>query len=353
MRPLFSRFHFSLACALTLSLVIPALSAQSISPVLAPHAQDVEAALDNAFEYLLRTQHADGSFDGQYGKSAGVVALAGMSFLAAGHTPGNDRYGSFINDCIDYVLLQQNEDGYILTSGKPDKGMYSHNISTLFLAEVSGMLDPERDVQVRGALEKAIRVILGAQDHKKRGGHEGGWRYSPKATDSDLSVSGWALMSLKAARLNGAMVPEKNIQDAITYVKNRQGENGSLGYQGKGGGRVALSGLGILCLTLTGHHDSPEVQLAQRDLMKRYQKLPKDSHSEYGLYYVTQAAFQLGGDSWEQIGDWLYRTYLPKQKEDGSWSGKTPVYSTSMILLSLTVPYRQLPIYQRDETIDE
>ncbi len=353
MRPF---IHFSKVCllgALALPFFSPQLGAQSISPVLAPHAQDVEEALDKAFEYLLRTQHPDGTFDGQYGKSAGVVALAGMSFLAAGHTPGTDRYGKFINDCIDYVLKQQNEDGYILTTGKPDKGMYSHNISTLFLAEVSGMLDPGRDVKVRAALEKAIRVILLAQDAKKRGGHEGGWRYSPKANDSDLSVSGWALMSLKAARLNGAMVPEKNIQAAIEYVKNRQGENGSLGYQGKGGGRVALSGLGILCLTLTGHIDSPEVRLAQQDLMNRYQKLPRDSHSEYGLYYVTQAAFQLGGESWEQIGDWLYRTYLPKQKEDGSWSGKTPVYSTSMIVLSLTVPYRQLPIYQRDETIDE
>jgi hypothetical protein len=29
------------------------------------------------------------------------------------------------------------------------------------------------------------------------------------------------------------------------------------------------------------------------------------------------------------------------------------VYGTAMMTLAFTVPYRQLPIYQRDETVDE
>jgi hypothetical protein len=347
LRPLFR--------ALLLAAALPQLQlpAQSISPVLAPHAREVEISLDKAFEFLLRNQRADGTFPGAYGSSAGVVALAGMSFLAAGHTPGRDKYGTFINECIDYVLAQQSEGGYILTSKGKDRGMYSHNISTLFLAEVSGMLDHERDIKVREALAKAVRVILVAQKVKKRPGHEGGWRYSPTASDSDLSASGWALLALRAARLNGAMVSEKNIDAAVGYILRCQGEDGSFGYQKAGGGSVSLSGLGVLCLTLAGYHDSPEVLKAQQNLINRYQTVPKEKQSEYALYYVTQAAFQVGGKSWEKVGDWLYRRYLPLQNPDGSWSGKTPVYSTSMIVLSLTVPYRQLPIYQRDETVDE
>ncbi|WFB34802.1 terpene cyclase/mutase family protein [Kiritimatiellota bacterium B12222] len=340
------------------------LQAQTISPVLAPHADQVEIALDRAFDFLISTQNPDGSFPGEYGKSAGVVALAGMSVLSAGHTPGGDRYGEFINRCIDYVLQQQNEDGYILTSNGRDKGLYSHNISTLFLAEVSGMMDPEREPKVKRGLQEAIQLIIQSQGIKKRPGHEGGWRYTPRSNDSDLSVSGWALMALKAARLNGAMVPEENIEAAVAYMLGNQLENGSFTYQkGNNNGRITLTGLSVLSLNLTGHHDSPEVQRALVYIMKNYRKIPKSELACYALYYNTQSAFQMGGQYWEDVGSWLYDYYLPLQQEDGSWGknaagkssseSKTPVYRTSMIVLSLTVPYRQLPIYQRDETIDE
>ncbi|WFB37722.1 terpene cyclase/mutase family protein [Kiritimatiellota bacterium B12222] len=360
----FRPFRVQLGIFVSTLYAFAPLPAQTISPVLAPHAAQVEIALDNAFEFLIKTQQPDGSFPGEYGKSAGIVALAGMSVLSAGHTPGPDRYGEFINGCIDYVLKQQNEDGYILTSNGKDKGLYSHNISTLFLAEVSGMMDPDREPKVKQGLQQAIQVILRAQDVKKKSGHEGGWRYSPRSSDSDLSVSGWALMALKAARLNGAMVPKENIDYAVKYMLSTQIDNGGFNYQkGKGNGRITLTGMSVLCLNLTGHHNSPEVQRGQDYIMKHYKNIPKDNYECYALYYNAQSAFQMGGENWKALGGWLYNRYLPLQKADGSWgrdaSGgssaekNTPVYRTSMIVLSLTVPYRQLPIYQRDETIDE
>jgi hypothetical protein len=52
---------------------------------------------------------------------------------------------------------------------------------------------------------------------------------------------------------------------------------------------------------------------------------------------------------------WMYDTYLGKQGEDGSWNSREAgrIYGTAMMTLAFTVPYRQLPIYQRDETVDE
>ena len=40
---------------------------------------------------------------------------------------------------------------------------------------------------------------------------------------------------------------------------------------------------------------------------------------------------------------------------DGSWESREAgrTYGTAMMVLAFTVPYRQLPIYQRDETVDE
>jgi len=51
----------------------------------------------------------------------------------------------------------------------------------------------------------------------------------------------------------------------------------------------------------------------------------------------------------------MYATYLPKQARDGSWESREAgtVYGTAIMVLAFTVPWRQLPIYQRDETVDE
>ena len=53
----------------------------------------------------------------------------------------------------------------------------------------------------------------------------------------------------------------------------------------------------------------------------------------------------------------MYETFLAKQKDDGSWphdrAVPSPVYTTAMTILAFAVPYRQLPVYQRDETVDE
>jgi hypothetical protein len=53
----------------------------------------------------------------------------------------------------------------------------------------------------------------------------------------------------------------------------------------------------------------------------------------------------------------MYNFWIPKQGSDGSWRGsgeeESQAYATSMMILAFSVPYRQLPIYQRDETVDE
>jgi hypothetical protein len=234
--------------------------------------------------------------------------------------------------------------------------MYAHNITTLFLSEVSGMVDTSRQERLQTVLAAALKVMLDAQAVKKDPNQQGGWRYFPNSTDSDLSCSGWALMSLRSAKLNGAPVPQEAIDSAVDYIYRRQHKRESMfGYQGDNDHANSLTGAAILSLCICGKFNDPRITKAADWVLSGFQKLSGNQFEFYGNYYNAQAMFQLGGRYWETYATWMYPNYLQSQKKDGRWDGTSygPIYSTTMMLLAFTVPYRQLPIYQRDEQVDD
>ncbi|HUS37821.1 MAG TPA: prenyltransferase/squalene oxidase repeat-containing protein, partial [Pirellulales bacterium] len=288
------------------------------------------------------------AFPGQHGTTTAVPALAGMAFLSAGYTPGLGPYGKHINRCVDYVLEYEQKDGagkpngYLVRTGA-DK-MYAHCIATLFLSEVSGMVDPQRQQKIDEALSRALLLILKAQQINKAPPHAGGWRYEPTSTDSDLSLTGWAIMALRSARLNGAPVPDEAIANAVKYVyKNHEPNSGGFGYSGPQP-NVAMTGVGLLCLSLSGQHASEALPAAGNYILK-HSNGNLGGHPEYAEYYCSQAMFQLGGDKWVAWAEQMYPRIISKQSANGSWSNAG--YNTAMLILSMTVSYRQLPVYQR------
>jgi hypothetical protein len=343
------------ASAVLASLAPPDGVAQVARDVFSEFEPEVAPAVERALVFLDEAQRDDGTFDGAHGRSTGIVSLVGMAFLSSGKTPVSGPYADRVNRCIDFVLDSRHRDG-LLDAGDGGNGpMYSHTISTLFLSEVSGMVDPDRQPRVRDALAAATRVILSAQTVEKEPRHQGGWRYRPDSRDSDVSCSGWALMALRSARLNGAPVPDSAIRDAVRYLfVNHDSRTGTFGYQNSESHARTLTGAGLLCLELCGHHGHESTFKAGDFILESHRQLPNDQHEIYGNYYNAQGMFQLGGRYWESYAGWMYRHYLLEQNDDGSWDsplGQT--YATSMMVLAFTVPYRQLPIYQRDETVDD
>jgi hypothetical protein len=349
------KFLLRIALA-SLALVAGAGGQETGDPVFREWRDKVDPAVENALQYLARVQKADGTFPENYGDSTGIPALVGMAFLSKGHLPTEGPYAEPLNRCIDLVLSSQKDDG-LLEKGKAGTGpMYAHNIATLFLSEVSGMVDPARQDQIERVLPQALALILRAQAVPKDPRHRGGWRYHPGSKDSDTSCSGWALMALRSAKLNGAAVPDAAIQDAVDYLKRHQDkQKGCFGYSNTNDHNRSLTGMGLLCLELCGMHGSPESIKAADYLMRDFRELPGDQFEFYGNYYNAQGAFQIGGRYWAEYAPWMYATYLKKQSSDGSWQSREAgrVYGTTMMVLAFTVPHRQLPIYQRDETVDE
>ena len=339
-----------------LALSHAALAQEGLDPIYTEWRDKVDPSVEKGLSYLAKVQEADGSFPENFGESTGIPALVGMAFLSKGHTPTEGKYAKSLNLCIDFILANQREDG-LFEKGHAGSGpMYAHNIATLFLSEVSGMVDPNRQAKIATALPKALQLILRAQAVKKDERNRGGWRYHPGSNDSDTSCSGWALMALRSAKLNGAAVPDEAINSAVDYLRRHQEpDKGSFGYTDKQDHARSLSGMGLLCLELSGQHGKPETIKAADYVMKTFRDLPGDQFEYYGNYYNAQATFQIGGKYWTEYAAWMYQTYLAKQNDDGSWNSHEAgrVYGTSIMILAFTVPYRQLPIYQRDETVSE
>jgi prenyltransferase beta subunit len=229
--------------------------------------------------------------------------------------------------------------------------MYNHNISTLMLSEVSGMVDPARQERIDRALARALRVILSAQQVPKEHRHDGGWRYQHTSKDSDMSLTGWGVMALRSARNGGAAVPDESIARAIRFILNCRTGDGGFSYQPGGSPGLGRTGTALLCLELTGQHRS-RASLAAGDWILR--RMPgrwgDGEHFCYSMYYAAQATFQLGDRYWERFGTRLYDIMLRAQERDGGWpqdSRGGPDYSTAMAVLAMSVSYRQLPIYQR------
>jgi hypothetical protein len=342
----------SLAVAL---LAVPA-RAQTAKPLLKTTPMD--RAVEKALAFLHNTQSSsEGAWTaGRSGRSVAITSLAVMAFLSAGHVPGEGKYGKTIEKGVRWVLRAQRPNGLLANDGGHE--MYHHGIATLMLAEVAGMCDKALAKEVRKGLEKAVQVIIKAQ--RRSGSHRGGWRYRVEHVGgSDISVTGWQVMALRAAKNLGCDVPKEVIERAIDYIKSCQdSRSGGFRYMPFAHVTIPCTGTSILALELCGKelHKSDEV-LKGGAFLIRSANLPRwnTHHFYYGIYYGSQATFQLGDNYWSTYRPRLHKVLLGNQSSNGSWLGSSyesnfgPNYCTSMAVLALTVEYRFLPIYQRDE----
>lgn len=318
-----------------------------------PKDERLDQAVVRALDYLAAQQTPSGGWvvDAYGGETTSATSLAVMSFLSAGHVPDEGPYAPTIRRGVQYVIDQQRADG-LLASKHGHGPMYCHGISTLMLAEVVGMLHEPQAKQCRLALEKAVTLLLASQQVRKDGSNAGGWRYAPTSNDSDLSVTGWQLLALRAAKNIGCDVPAENIDDAVAYVR-RCGQGGGFGYQPGAGATAVLTGTGLTALQVCGAETPDDTTRGLRYLQARPLE-PKAPWYFYGVYYGSVAGYKLGDDAWKTLKPHIHDPLLAQQHPDGHWSAENgnekgfgTTYPTAMAVLSLTVEYGYLPIYQR------
>ena len=293
--------------------------------------------------------------DGGVYADSGVTGLVVLSFLGAGYTHEEGQYSSNVKRAIDWLVMQQQTNGYLGGKATRYDMMYCHAIAGFALAEAYGMQsDPNDFPALREAVRGSVRLIAAMQND------DGGWRYG-KGGESDMSMFGWQLMALKSAVNAGITVPEETRRGMTKFLQARSlGSRGGLaGYKLSERPTPAMTAEALFCRQMFNVRQSDAA--SQEAVTYLRQNLPRLAvYDEYYWYYGTLAMFQYDGEPWE---DWnsslrdmligLQRTSGPNAGSwdpKGKWSGiGGRLYSTALSTMSLEVYYRFLRIYQTDE----
>jgi len=229
--------------------------------------------------------------------------------------------------------------------------MYAHAIACLALTNALGMTrDDDLDERLRITLTRGLAVTVAAARVAKSDGQSGGWRYTPDDTSSDLSVTGWQLAALSAARRTGLAVPDDVFSNALIYLHSRIDSDGKIGYTARGEDHPALRGLAVFALSM-----QPGPRNPLRD--KIVARMRDEPSTWSGPWFFYRAYYDATGLAWNEPAAWpalrdrLFPLLVANQGADGSWPAPPgdnerehgAVYATAMSILALSVELRLLP----------
>ncbi len=340
-----------------------------------------EGAVDKGLDWLARNQEADGHWDNQKhdGKNQNaalqndeadmaVTGFAILAFLGAGHTEKVGKYKDNVLKAVAWLKAKQNPNGSYLASN------YGHAIALMAMAEAAGMARVPDTIE---SAQKAVDCTVGAKVKGDTSSDRGGWGYAPTqlrdTQHGDMSNSGWAMMSLKSAKVANLHVPFEAIEGCHSYldaceigkVKGDSYTGMMFGYapdpanKGKEPGRAICNSIGCLGRLFFGT-PANEVENGAQNMIK-VAGLPGGEKANafnalglYYMYYGTLVTFQVGGDTWKTWNESLKATLPPLQvkggADDGSWNPQGSfserwgrVGQTALSILCMEVYYR----YQR------
>ena len=345
----------------------------------------LEGAVAGGLRWMAEHQVTNGPYAGSWVVNSAnyrpaVASLAGLAFLANGHLPGdNGPYGTNVAAALKYVMSAMAPDGYV---GQSDKsGMYIHAISSLFALSCLGMQSDEKlEPGLADWCRRSVDVILRAQLMAKAAGQQGGWRYDPYTTDSDISVTCWQLLVLHTARQAGFEIEPSVCNSALGYLRRANAEVPSA-ESGKGspdrgyfypdrrvGGKAERSST-ALAVFIMSLFDVGDEQNTRASLAYLSRFPPTWGGPQYGgffyfsSFYIAQGMFQIGGQEWQNFGPRLATVLLDHQAGDGSWPyppdnaepatlrGTGPAYPAAMAVLLLSLEKQYLPMYQRQRRL--
>ncbi len=308
------------------------------------YTEAIDEAIRKGLVYL-ESREENGAFSTvRWGQNLGICSLAGLAFLSRGMRLGLGTQGELLARIAARLQAFSLPNGFIFDDRTKSHGpMYEHAFATLFLTEVHGT-GPNANFE--NTIKSAIDLIVLSQNS------QGGWRYDPRPTEADVSVTVSQVMALRAAKNAGFFVPEETIQRAIDYLQRAQNPDGGFAYQLDGSpSRYPLTAGAVVAMYNSGVNEGRILDKAFEYLKNSegIDRFLQTNYFFYAHYYSAQAFWHRGGEAWpgwyKKLSDYI----LPLQSADGAWSDQNQgsEYATAMACLILNTPRSVLPIYQR------
>jgi beta-lactamase regulating signal transducer with metallopeptidase domain len=372
-----------------------------------------ESAADAGLKWLARHQSADGSWDPEqfrglcHGESkcvgtgypehqVGATSLALLAFLGTGYDENTKkewsdkasartiRVAETVKKGLLWLLSQQNEQGSFALPG--GKWGYNHSLATYAMAEAYGL---SGSADWKASAQDGLNALVAGQNADPTSQRPLGWRYKPRDGENDISVTGWATLTLIAARLSGLEVPQRALDGALRFCEevtdSRTGEVGytkreEAGQQVKAIGKnenyrnhPGLAAIGMCIRALVGQN-LDDVVLEAGARMHLTRDLPTwnkaaRTNDYYYWHFGSLALNQYDGPDSPRVGRGEYwgpwdaavkRALLDNQINDpalcadGSWDADdrwgfegSRVYATAINVLTLEVYYRYGNVFVR------
>jgi hypothetical protein len=335
---------------------------------------DTRAAIDAGLEWLSKHQDQDGKWDcadfakhdvvgapcrgaGSPTHDIGVTGLALLAFLADGSTIDAGRWRAEIGKAVRWLRSQQDAGGLFGTS-VPHDFIYDHSIATLAMVEAYGM---SHSTLLRKFAQQGIDYL---ESHRNPGAV---WRYAPQGNDNDTSVTGWCMLSYKAAKDYHLTVNERALEmcrawlDRVTDpITGRCGYTAPHAQSPRRGSEhaarfprersEALTAVGLLC-RLSLEQDPATTPAMQHAAQLILQSPPewdprRGTIDHYYWYYATTALYQMGEPYRKEWSEWITDAVVKTQRKDGNYRGSWDnvdvwgadggrVYSTAILVLTL------------------
>jgi len=311
---------------------------------------EIDQSISRGLTFLATQQNADGSFAAS--QKPAMTGLALGAYLSAGHTADVGQYGGVVRRAISYLLSAARPDG---TFGPSDRPMYDQAIATLALAEAYGVEpNEEQRRRIAALLSKSVQIIVNAQNVRKSADFTGGWGTAANSADSDLPLTGWNSMALRALLDCGFEVPKTSVSRSLQFVMRcEEPAIKGFGYQPHQAANPNCTGVAAICLLLLDPRDESHRKTANQaaQYLMTHRVEEGSQYMYYGFFCTNLAIFENGDPSLSAISNATSARLLKLQQPDGGWpqtsEGPGRAYTTSMSLLTLTISYKMLPLYQR------
>ena len=336
----------------------------------------VRQALNKTLDYLISKQLPSGGYRVSMGKIAipafVLQALIGAECLERDDWDTCYKLIDFIKTYYNDPAAPSSDQQRALFGGgiliKNAYALYEHAIAlTAFIeANLMGMDEGLPDI-IRQALIYTLRAQLSPHRPSELNGpipedspFLGGWRYSANAKYADISVSGWQIISLIAARRAGYSVPDDRLALARKFIfRCYRDDVNSFAYMPDGSISTGRNAMGALSLQLLDVKNHPALSQALETILRRgpaWNGEPMGDYPMYYWYYASRSAYLAGGEIWKAWKTAMCNMLVEHQNPDGSWDLNQKeerkldtLYGTSLGALILEMCCGSPPMYLRKD----